>query len=388
MKNSITENEIEQIALSYLQNLGYHYLNGLVMAPDGEHPERQYTDVVLVTRLRDAIDKLNPALSQDAKEEALKKVLRVGTGHALSLHDNENLHRYLTDGVDVEIRTESGIRGEKIYIIDCDNPENNEFLAVNQFTVIEGNQNKRPDIILFVNGLPLVVIELKNAVSQKANLSSAYHQIKTYQSAIPSLFTYNLFNIISDGWEAAYGTVSSSFKYYKPWKTKDGITLESTSDLQMEVLLRGLCNKKTLLDVLRGFVVYEKTEKETIKKIAQYHQYYAVNKAVDTTLKATAIEGDRKAGVVWHTQGSGKSLSMVFYAGRMIRHEQMENPYLGDTDRPQRLRRPTVRYLLQLPTAAAPVASAGQQPPAPENPAERRIGRYHIHHHTEVFARI
>lgn len=189
MRNSITENEIEDIALSYLQEMGYSYLLGTEISPDGEHPERQYTDVVLTTRFRDAIDKLNPALSQDAKEDALKKVLRTDSPNLLI--NNETFHKYLTDGVDVEVRTESGIRGEKVYIVDFANPENNEFLAINQFTIIEGNQNRRPDIILFVNGLPLVVVELKNAVDENATIKSAYNQIQTYKQAIPSLFTYS-----------------------------------------------------------------------------------------------------------------------------------------------------------------------------------------------------
>jgi len=322
--NPISENDIELIAIGYLQNLGYNYILGPTISPDGEHPERQYADVVLISRLRNAIDKLNPTITQDAKEDALKKLLRTESPNVLI--NNQNFHKYLTEGIDVEIRKSDGIRGEKVYIVDFVYPESNEFLVINQFTIIEGNRNKRPDIILFVNGLPLVVIELKNAVTEKANLQAAYNQIKNYQEAIPSLFTYNCFNIISDGWDAAYGTISSSFKYFKPWKTKDGVSLETSSDLQLEILLNGLCNKQTLLDAIKNFVVYEKNEKETIKKIAQYHQYYAVNKAINTTIKATATDGDRKAGVVWHTQGSGKSLSMVFYSGKIITNELMENP--------------------------------------------------------------
>ena len=274
MRNSITENEIEDIALSYLQNLGYSYILGTTLSPDGEHPERQYTDVVLTTRLRDAIDKINPTITQDAKEDALKKVLRTESPDALI--NNETFHKYLTEGVDVEVRTADGIRGKKVYIVDFAHAENNEFLAINQFTIIEGNQNKRPDIILFINGLPLVVMELKNAVSELADLNSAFNQIKTYQQAIPSLFTFNALNIISDGWSAAYGTISSSFKYYKPWKSIDSINIENSHDLQMEFLIKGLCNKNTLLNAIQNFIVYEKTEKVTIKKIAQYHQYYAV----------------------------------------------------------------------------------------------------------------
>ncbi|MFZ5430332.1 MAG: type I restriction endonuclease subunit R [Bacteroidota bacterium] len=328
MRNTITENEIEEIALSYLQGLGYTYQLGTVISPDGKHPERQYNEVVLVTRLRDAIDKLNPNISQDAKEDALKKVLRVGTGHALSLHDNEKFHRYLTDGVDVEMRTESGIRGEKIYIVDFTHPENNEFLAVNQFTIVEGNQNKRPDIILFVNGLPLVVIELKNAVDENANLKSAFNQLQTYKQSIPSLFTYNSLLIISDGWDARCGTITSDYGRFMTWKTKDGQTSADHLQPQMEVMFHGMLNKHTLLDLIRQFIVFEKSDSKTLKKVAAYHQYYAVNKAVESIVTASGSNGDRRGGVIWHTQGSGKSLSMVFFSGKLIIEPKMENPTL------------------------------------------------------------
>lgn len=326
MRNSITENEIEDIALSYLQGLGYTYQLGTVISPDGEHPERQYNEVVLVTRLRDAIDKLNPNISLDAKEDALKKVLRTESPNALI--NNENFHRYLTDGVDVEMRTESGIRGEKIYIVDFESPENNEFLAVNQFTVVEGNQNKRPDIILFVNGLPLVVIELKNAVDENANLKSAFNQLQTYKQAIPSLFTYNSLLIISDGWDARCGTITSDYGRFMTWKTKDGQTTADHLQPQMEVMFHGMLNKHTLLDLIRQFIVFEKSDSKTLKKVAAYHQYYAVNKAVESTVTASGSNGDRRGGVIWHTQGSGKSLSMVFFSGKLIIEPRMENPTL------------------------------------------------------------
>jgi type I restriction enzyme R subunit len=326
MRNSITENEIEEIALSYLQGLGYTYQLGTVISPDGEHPERQYNEVVLVTRLRDAIDKLNPNISQDAKEDALKKVLRTESPNALI--NNENFHRYLTDGVDVEMRTESGIRGEKIYIVDFENPENNEFLAVNQFTVVEGNQNKRPDIILFVNGLPLVVIELKNAVDENANLKSAFNQLQTYKQAIPSLFNYNSLLVISDGWDARCGTITSDYGRFMTWKTKDGQTTADHLQPQMEVMFHGMLNKHTLLDLIRQFIVFEKSDSKTLKKVAAYHQYYAVNKAVESTVTASGSNGDRRGGVIWHTQGSGKSLSMVFFSGKLIIEPRMENPTL------------------------------------------------------------
>lgn len=326
MRNSITENEIEAIALSYLQNLGYSYILGTTLSPDGEHPERQYTDVVLATRLRDAIDKLNPNITQDAKEDALKKVLRTESPNALI--NNETFHKYLTEGVDVEVRTADGIRGEKVYIVDFANVENNEFLAINQFTIIEGSQNKRPDLILFINGLPLVVIELKNAVDENATIKSAYNQLQTYKQTIPSLFTYNELLIVSDGWDALCGTVTSDFGRFMSWKTKDGETTADHLQPQMEVMFYGMLNKKTLLDLIRQFVVFEKSDTKTLKKVAAYHQYYAVNKAVESTVIASSSNGDRRGGVIWHTQGSGKSLSMVFYSGKLIVEPRMENPTL------------------------------------------------------------
>lgn len=326
MKKTITENEIEKIALSYLESLGYNYLLGTDISPDGEHPERQYNEVVLTTRLRDAIDKLNPSITQDAKEDALKKVLRTDSPNLLI--NNETFHRYLTDGVDVEVRTENGIRGEKVYIVDFETPENNEFLAINQFTIIEGNQNKRPDIILFINGLPLVVIELKNAVDENANVKSAYNQLQTYKQAIPSLFTYNELLIVSDGWDALCGTLTSDFGRFMSWKTKDGKTTADHLQPQMEVMFLGMLNKTTLLDLIRQFIVFEKSDSKTLKKVAAYHQYYAVNKAVESTILASSKKGDGRGGVIWHTQGSGKSLSMVFYSGKLIIEPKMENPTL------------------------------------------------------------
>lgn len=314
--NSISENEIEQIAISYLQNMDYTHVLGTSISPDGEHPERQYNEVVLVTRLRDAIDKLNPTITQDAKEDALKKVLRTDSPNAIA--NNETFHKYLTEGVDVEVRTSDGIRGEKVYIVDFAQPERNEFLVVNQFTIIEGNYNKRPDIILFINGLPLIVIELKNATDENATVKTAFSQLQTYKQAIPSLFTYNELLIVSDGWDALCGTVTSDWGRFMNWKTKDGRTTADTLQPQMEVMFSGMLNRQTVLDLIRHFIVFEKSKDKTLKKVAAYHQYYAVNKAVTTTQIATAESGDRRAGVVWHTQGSGKSLSMVFYAGKMV----------------------------------------------------------------------
>jgi type I restriction enzyme R subunit len=234
------------------------------------------------------------------------------------LINNEIFHRFLTEGVDVEVRTNDGIRGEKVWIVDFENPENNEFLAVNQFTVIENNQNKRPDIILFINGLPLIVIELKNATDENATVKSAFNQLQTYKQNISSLFTYNEMLIVSDGLDARCGTLTGEWNRFSAWKSKDGETIADNLSPQMEVMFYGMLNKKTVLDLMRHFIVFEKIDGKTLKKIAVYHQYYAVNKAVASAVKASGTTGNGRGGVVWHTQGSGKSLSMVFFSGKMI----------------------------------------------------------------------
>lgn len=326
MRNSITENEIEEVAISWLQNLGYEYVLGTDISPDGAFPEREYTEVVLAQRLGNAIDRLNPDLSFDAKDAAIKKVLRTESPDALI--NNETFHKYLTEGVEVDVRKEDGVRGEQVILVDFENPLNNEFLVVNQFTVVEGNVNKRPDLILFINGLPLVVIEIKNATDENATVKSAFNQLQTYKQYIPSLFTYNSLLIATDGWDALCGTVTSDWSRFMSWKTKDGKTTEDTLQPQLEVMFSGMLNPATLLDLIKHFIVFEKTDKKTLKKVAAYHQYYAVNKAVKSTVTASQFDGSRQGGVVWHTQGSGKSLSMVFYSGKLILEQQMENPTL------------------------------------------------------------
>ncbi|MBK6611768.1 MAG: type I restriction endonuclease subunit R [Sphingobacteriales bacterium] len=329
MANFITENEIEQIALDILnEDLGYTVLYGPDIA-EGDTKERDYNEVVLQQRLKNAIEKINPSIPADAKEEAFKKALRTTT---ISLFENnQSFHQMLTEGIDVKFSIGDGkTKTDKVWLIDFTNPENNEFNAINQFTVIENHNNKRPDIVLFVNGLPLVVIELKNAIDENADVKAAFNQLQTYKQLIPSLFTYNAFLIVSDGWFAKGGTLSSDYSRFMEWKTADGVNIVNTqTEPEMEPMIKGLLNKKTLLDVIRHFIVYEKTKEKTIKKIAAYHQYYAVNKAITKTIEATTSnEEDKKgrAGVVWHTQGSGKSLSMVFYSGKLVLTEQMNNP--------------------------------------------------------------
>ncbi len=347
MRNFITESEIEQIALDILSSdLGYTVLYGPDIA-EGDKKERDYTEVVLQHRLKTAIDKFNPTIPEEAKEEAFKKALRTVT---ISLADNnEHFHRMLTEGVDVKFSIGEGkTKTDKVWLIDFENPKNNEFLAINQFTVVENHNNKRPDIVLFVNGLPLVVIELKNATDETADVKAAYNQLQTYKQLIPSLFNYNTFLLVSDGWFAKAGTLSSDYSRFMEWKTADGVTVvDSLREPEMEPMIKGLLNKETLLDVIRHFIVFEKTKEKTIKKIAAYHQYYAVNKAIESTIRASSPpenianeppnnfglpsvkdqpKGDQRAGVVWHTQGSGKSLSMVFYTGKLVLAEEMNNP--------------------------------------------------------------
>ncbi len=319
---TLTESQIELICLDYLRELGYKHIYGPDISPDGMFVERQYNEVILANRLKEAIYRLNPNIPDDAKEEALKKVLRTESPDLLI--NNETFHSYLTEGIDVEYRRDGTIRGDKVYILDFSEPENNEFLAINQFTVIETNNNKRPDLILFVNGLPLVVVELKNPTDENATTRTAFNQIQTYKHLIPSLFTYNALLIASDGWEAKSGTLTSDWNRFLPWKTRDGRTTAETTAPQIEVMFRGMLNKSTLLDLIRHFIVFEKSKDKIIKKIAAYHQYYAVNKAVTTTKTASASSGDKRAGVIWHTQGSGKSLSMVFYTGKLVL--SLDNP--------------------------------------------------------------
>jgi len=346
---AFTESEIEIFSLDELKRLGFSYIPGPSIAPDVEATQgflvaesqapysepgkrASYGDVVLKHTLEQAINRLNPALPEIARQEALKAALSVFSPQLIDA--NEAFHKMLAEGVPVTVRKEGQERGERVWLVDFQNPENNVFFAINQFTVSERNQNKRPDVILFVNGLPLVVIELKNPADEHASIRKAFDQIQTYKIVIPSLFFYNAFCVISDGLEAKAGTTSSAFSRFQTWKTIDGKKVSYAHVSQLEVLIKGMLNKATLLDLIRNFIVFEKEKKtdiktgltqiETVKKLAAYHQYHAVNKAVESTRLATTEKGNRKAGVVWHTQGSGKSLSMVFYAGKLIHN--LDNP--------------------------------------------------------------
>jgi len=358
--NKITESEIENFAIELFEKQGYRYIYAPDIAPDSDTPERnRFEDVILLDRLRTAVSRINPKIPADAREDAIKQILRLNSPELIA--NNETFHRMLTEGIKVSYQKDGADRGDLVWLVDFNDPEKNEFLVTNQFIVVENNVNKRPDIILFVNGLPLVVIELKNPADENATARSAFRQFQTYKQAIPSLFAYNGFMIISDGLEAKSGALSAGFSRFMAWKSSDGKVEASPLIGQLETLINGMLNKTTLLDLIRHFIVFEKSKKEdkdtgiitiqTVKKLATYHQYYAVNRAVESTLRASgyatkdwqdAIQtddppesydlpgvknqpiGDRKGGVVWHTQGSGKSLSMVFYTGKIVL--VMDNP--------------------------------------------------------------
>ena len=330
----MTESHIEDLALERLQQHGYTYHPGPDIAPDGVTPLRaSFESPVLESTLQTAVDRLNQSIPAASRQDAIRQVLRIASPDLLST--NEKFHLLLTQGVPVSYQKDGAERGDLVRLVDFDKPENNEFTAVNQFTVIENNVIKRADIVLFVNGLPLVVIELKNATDEKTTVKSAFQQLQTYKAVIPTLMGYNALLVISDGLEARAGSLTADFSRFMVWKSEDGKEEASHLKSQLEVLINGLLNKATLLDVIRFFTVFEKTKKEdadglitisTAKKIAAYHQYYAVNKAIASTLTAaTRNDAEKgKGGVVWHTQGSGKSLSMVFFTGKIV--VSLDNP--------------------------------------------------------------
>lgn len=472
----VTEAKIEYFSIEQLNSLGWEYIHGSVISPEGEKPEREsYEQIILIERLRKAVSAINPHIPIEAQEQAIQKVLRIYSPDLL--HNNETFHQLLVEKIKIPYQQDGYERSYEVALIDFDNIKNNQFLVVNQYTILENNQNKRPDILLFVNGIPLVVIELKNAADENATMESAFNQIQTYKAFIPSLFTYNSICVISDGLECKAGSVSAGIKRFMAWKSSEGVKEASRFTPQLETLIKGMLNPKTLLDIIRNFIVFQKTKKEdaktgitqihTEKILAAYHQYYAVNKAIESTLRATGFQpslnlsqrernyragfrfsglvdearelrkkqtkveeifwelvrnrkfanlkfrrqhqigsyivdfycnenkliiefdgevhnneeqqkhdsirdkyltsignkvlrfkneellnhpesvfekivlnlpltlgegwgeghsGDRRAGVIWHTQGSGKSLSMVFYAGKLITAPAMQNP--------------------------------------------------------------
>ena len=347
---TITEAEVEQAALEWLSSLGWQVAHGPDIAPDTPDAERaDYGQVVLQRRLRDTLAELNPRLPADALDDAFRKLTRPD-GSTLEARNRE-FHRMLVNGVEVEYREAEGrVRGDQVRVIDFDDPANNDWLAVNQFTVTEDRNTRRPDVVLFVNGLPLGILELKNPADEDATIWTAYQQLQTYKSELPSLFSMNEALVVSDGTEARIGTLTSGREWFKPWRTITGETLADPHVTELQVMLEGVFYPRRFLALVRDFIVFEDDGSGAlVKKMAGYHQFHAVRVAVDETLRAAKLlrvefrtaerrtgyetgrkpggePGDRRIGVVWHTQGSGKSLTMAFYTGAAIREPAMENP--------------------------------------------------------------
>ena len=346
---SFTESDVEDATIDWLVGIGWSVVHGSDIAPDTPGTERaEYGKVVLEGRLRDALARLNPGLSTDALEDAFRRLTRP-EGSTVEAR-NRAFHRMAVDGVTVEYRSDNGaIRGVQVQVIDFKDAANNDWLAVNQFTVVENKHERRPDIVLFVNGLPLGLIELKNPADEDATIWTAWQQLQTYKAELPALFAFNAALIVSDGVEARIGTLTAGREWFKPWRTITGETLADPHLPQLQVMLAGVCDRHRFLTLVRDFIAFEDGGGEVLaKKMAGYHQFHAVGTAVAETLRATELQraavfgkkpggheagrrpggglGDRRVGVVWHTQGSGKSLTMAFYAGRIIPEPAMENP--------------------------------------------------------------
>ena len=346
---TFTESEVEDAALEWLDGLGWKVAHGPDIAPHAAGAERtDYSEVILEHRLHDALDRLNPDLPAEALEDAFRKLTRP-EGSTVEAR-NRAFHRMLVDGVTVEYVSAAGaVRGAQVAGLDFQNPANNDWLAVNQFTVVEGEHERRPDVVLFVNGLPLGLIELKNPADEKATVWTAWQQIQTYKAELSKLFAFNAALVASDGVDARIGTLTAGREWFKPWRTIDGETLAGQHLPQLQVMLEGMCERHRFLALVRDFIVFEDDGSGKLaKKMAGYHQFHAVGSAVAETLRAAELQqatgvrkqlgrcesgrqpggdpGDRRIGVVWHTQGSGKSLTMAFYTGRIIREPAMGNP--------------------------------------------------------------
>jgi type I restriction enzyme R subunit len=341
------ESTLEAAVLDYFEAMGYATLRGPDIAPGEPAAERaSYTDVILEGRVREALARLNPHLPASALDEALRKLKHPDAPGLIA--NNRTFQRHLVEGIPVEYSGEGRIVGDLARLFDFDVPDKNDWLVVNQFTVKDGQHTRRPDLVVFVNGLPLAVIELKNPANEAATIWAAFNQLKTYQAQIPVLFVYNALLLISDGLTARLGSLTADQDRFSPWRTLDGDTLAPSTLPELEVMVRGVFEPRRLLDLTRFFIVFEDDGAgHLVKKIAAYHQFHAVNRAVLETVRAAAAQrvaetaggyrsqampsgapADRRAGVVWHTQGSGKSLTMAFYAGKLIQHPAMENPTL------------------------------------------------------------
>jgi type I restriction enzyme R subunit len=319
----MVESEVEEHAIRLFEKLGYSYLHGESIESGSLAQERRsFSDVVLQQQLRNALRSLNPNVPQAAIDDAARLVSRHDTPDLVT--NNKRFHSFLMDGVPVEyMDAENSLRHDRLHVIDFDNPDNNRWLVVNQFTVKEGEQPRRPDLVIFVNGLPLSVIEFKNPTDEKATILGAFKQSQTYKSEIPSLLGYNEVLVVGDGTQCRVGSLTADWSRFSTWKRPDG---KSDGMPQIDTLITGFFNKATFLDIVRYFTLFEVSGPKIEKKLAAYHQYYAVNKAIERTIEATSESGDQRIGVFWHTQGSGKSLSMVFYSSKIVQQSALSNP--------------------------------------------------------------
>lgn len=321
----MTEDQLEQEALGWLSDVGYTLRNGYEIACDGATPERpDYKNTLLPFRLREAINRLNPTIPLAAREDAFRQVQDLGIPSLLSA--NRHFHKLLVNGVPVQYQKDGETRGDFVRLVDWETPAKNDWVAVNQFTIKGARHTRRPDIILFMNGLPLVLLELKNPADENADIWKAFDQIQTYKEQIPDVFQYNEVLVISDGTEASFGSLSAEAERFMAWRTIDGVTVDPLGQFQeLQTLVRGLLAPEYLLDYLRYFVLFEDDGK-LVKKIAGYHQFHAVRAAIEQVVQASRPDGSHKGGVVWHTQGSGKSITMTCFAARVMQSAAMENP--------------------------------------------------------------
>lgn len=320
---SINEDTLEQEAKKWFEGIGYDTVFGPDIAPEASNEERKdFSEVILAGRLRSAIERINKNIPTEALEETIRQVLLFDIANPVL--QNKHCHKFLTDGVDIQYQTDKGTKSDNIKIIDFQNIENNEFVVINQFTIIENKNNRRPDLIVFVNGLPLAILELKNIADTNTDIWDAFNQIQTYKKEIPSVFNYSAVNVISDGIYTKIGSLTADRERFQVWRTIDSENLAPKTMLSLEVLIKGLFEKERFLDFVKHFIAFEDKKDKTVKIISGYHQFNAVRSAIGKTI--TAIKKDKRIGTVWHSTGSGKSFSMVFYAGYAAQKKELENP--------------------------------------------------------------
>jgi len=314
----MNEDNLEKTCINWFKEVGYVSLHGPDVSPNGDYPKRDdYKEVVFKETLKDVLTKINKNIPSNAINEAIREITIYNSPSVIE--NNQRFHKFITEGITVEyLREDGSMKIDKVWVFDKENIDNNTFQVVDQLIIIEGESQKRTDLIVYINGLPIAVFELKSATEEKATLQKSFNQIETYKNSISSLFNYNELNIITDGVNARVGTLTANIERYMPWRSIDGKQLAPREIPQLEVIIKGIFNKKCIIEMIHNFILFQTDGFSTVKILAAYHQFFAVNKAVEATKLAISDQGDRRIGVVWHTQGSGKSLSMVFYTGKLM----------------------------------------------------------------------